>query len=77
MIVGVLGLIGSGKGTVGEILKGVKFNQISFASGVKDVTSVMFDWPRELLEGDTDESRNFRETPDSFWTKRMGKEFYK
>lgn len=75
MLVGVLGLIGSGKGTVGEILKEIKFHQISFASGVKDVTSVMFDWPRDLLEGDTNESRTFRETPDQFWTKRMDKEF--
>ena len=49
MLVGVLGLIGSGKGTVGEILKEIKFHQISFASGVKDVTSVMFDWPSCLL----------------------------
>lgn len=75
MIVGVLGLIGSGKGTVGEILQEVGFHQLSFASGVKDVTSVMFNWPRNLLEGDTVESRTFRETPDKFWSEKMGKEF--
>jgi hypothetical protein len=75
MLVGVLGLIGSGKGTVGEILQEVGFHQLSFASGLKDVTANMFNWPRNLLEGDTDESRLFRETPDKFWSKRMGKDF--
>ena len=75
MLVGVLGLIGSGKGTVGEILQEVGFHQLSFASGLKDVTANMFNWPRNLLEGDTDESRLFRETPDKFWSNRMGKDF--
>ena len=75
MLVGLLGFIGSGKGTAGEILKDMGFQPISFASGVKDVASVMFDWPRELLEGDTDESREWREQPDEFWSSRFGKDF--
>jgi hypothetical protein len=53
----------------------VGFHQLSFASGLKDVTANMFNWPRNLLEGDTDESRLFRETPDKFWSNRMGKDF--
>lgn len=75
MIVGLLGFIGSGKGTAGEILKEVGFRPISFASGVKDVTSVMFGWDRQLLEGNTDESRHWREQPDKFWSKKFGRDF--
>lgn len=73
MIVGLLGFIGSGKGTAGDILKDVGFTPISFAKSVKDVASEMFGWPRHLLEGDTQQSRQWRETPDTFWSKELGK----
>jgi hypothetical protein len=76
MIVGFVGFIGSGKGTAGEYLqKKYGFKPISFASHVKDVTAVMFGWDRKLLEGDTEESRLFREQPDSFWSSKLGKDF--
>jgi hypothetical protein len=75
MIVGLLGFIGSGKGTAGEFLEEQGFHKVSFASGVKDITSEMFDWPRHLLEGDTNESREFRETTDKFWSDNLSKEF--
>ena len=75
MIVGLLGFIGSGKGTAGEILSELGFETLSFAGGVKDVTSEMFGWPRDLLEGNTDESRIWREQPDKFWSKRFGRDF--
>lgn len=76
MIIGVLGFIGSGKGTVGEILnKEYNFTPISFAAHLKDVASVLFGWDRKLLEGDTKESREFRETPDNFWSKKIGEHF--
>ena len=75
MIVGLLGFIGSGKGTAGDILKDTGFTPVSFAKGVKDVTAEMFGWPRHLLEGDTQQSREWREQPDKFWTKELGKEF--
>ena len=75
MIVGLLGFIGSGKGTAGDILKNLGFQPVSFAKGVKDVAAEMFGWPRHLLEGDTQQSRDFRETPDAFWTVELGKEF--
>lgn len=73
MIIGVLGLIGSGKDTVGNILTEYSFQKISFAKKLKDTLSVMFGWPRHLLEGDTEESRKFRETEDTFWSKKLGK----
>jgi len=75
MIVGVVGFLGSGKGTVGDILiQDHHYYKLSFADGVKDAVSVVFGWPRDLLEGDTDASRAFREMPDVFWSTRFGYE---
>jgi hypothetical protein len=51
------------------------FTPVSFAKGVKDVAAEMFGWPRHLLEGDTQTSREWRETPDEFWSKELGKSF--
>ena len=75
MIVGFLGFIGSGKGTAGDILVRNGFEKESFAASLKDISSLMFGWDRALLEGDTPESRKFRETPCPFWTEKFGKEF--
>jgi hypothetical protein len=75
MIVGLLGFIGSGKGTAGDILKDLGFTPVSFAKGVKDVAAEMFGWPRHLLEGDTEQSRQWREKPDKFWTEEFQREF--
>ena len=74
MIIGVVGFAGSGKGTVGNILcKDYGFKAMSFADTLKDGVSTVFGWPRDLLEGDTAESRDFREKPDEFWSKALGK----
>lgn len=76
MIIGVVGFIGSGKGTAADILVGKhNFAKLSFADAVKDATAAIFGWQRPLLEGDTEESRIFRETKDEFWSERMGKNF--
>jgi hypothetical protein len=75
MIIGLVGFIGSGKGTVGEILEQKGFVKDSFAKPLKDACSVIFGWPREMLEGDTEVSRKWREEPDVFWSERFGKEF--
>lgn len=74
MIIGLLGFIGSGKGTAGEILAEKGFVKLSFADSLKDATSAIFGWPRDLLEGDTIVSREFRETVDPFWSKKFGKD---
>jgi hypothetical protein len=74
MIIGVLGLIDSGKGTVGDYLVNKHgFIKESFAASLKDAVSAIFDWPRSLLEGDTQVSRNFRETVDPWWSQRLNK----
>ena len=72
MIVGITGFIGSGKDTVANMFVERGCAHDSFASPVKDVCASIFGWPRDMLEGDTVESRDFRETPDMFWTKKLG-----
>lgn len=73
-LVGILGLIGSGKSTAGDVLEQeFDYVKLSFAGILKDGTSSLFGWPRNLLEGDTKESREFREIEDSYWTKALGR----
>lgn len=72
-VLGLCGFAGSGKGTVADILvQRYSFKKISFADGVKDATAAIFHWPRHLLEGDTEESRLFREQPDKWWSDKFG-----
>ena len=74
-IIGLVGFIGAGKGTVGELLRLQGYKQASFAGALKDTASVLFGWDRDLLEGDTVESRVFREQKDDFWSTRFGYDF--
>ena len=67
MIIGICGLIGSGKGTVADVLVDQGFKKVSFADRLKDGVSTIFGWDRAMLEGDTDESRQWREQRDDFW----------
>ena len=67
MLIGVVGLIGSGKGTVSDRLEQKhNFRKDSFAKSLKDAVSSMFNWDREMLEGKTDESRAWREKARCF-----------
>ena len=73
MIIGISGFIGSGKGTAGDYLTDqYGFRKDSFAASLKDACAVMFDWPRHLLEGDTPESRSWREVTDEWWAVKLG-----
>lgn len=71
-IVGVVGFIDSGKGTVGDILVNeFGYKQDSWANPLKDAVAAVFGWDRELLEGVTSESRAWREERDEWWSDRL------
>lgn len=75
MIIGVVGFIGSGKGTFGDILAEKHgFIRESFAQPVKDCIANIFGWDREMLEGSTKASREWREQIDLEWSAKLGKE---
>jgi hypothetical protein len=72
IVVGVCGFASSGKNTFANLLiDKYNFIPLSFASCLKDIISTLFDWDRHLLEGDTEESRKWRETVDDFWTEAL------
>jgi hypothetical protein len=72
LVIGIVGNIGSGKDTIAHYLTQFHdFNQLSFASSLKDAVANVFGWDREQLEGRTQESREWREEIDSYWSKRL------
>ena len=71
MIIGLIGLINSGKGTVGSMLIEQGFQHESFANSLKDAAASIFNWDRAMLEGDTSASRVQRETVDEWWNGRL------
>jgi hypothetical protein len=74
-IIGIVGFIGSGKDTVADYLVNFHgFRRESFANSLKDAVSQVFGWDRELLEGRTKQSREWRETKDEWWSKRLKKD---
>lgn len=74
MLIGLVGLIGSGKDTVADFLvKEHGFHRDSFAKSLKDAVSAIFGWDRALLEGDTQESRMWRERIDPYWSNKLNK----
>jgi hypothetical protein len=73
MIIGICGLIGSGKGSVGDILVEQGYTKVSFADKLKDGVATIFGYDRSMLEGNTDESRSWREQTDEFWSKETGR----
>jgi hypothetical protein len=76
MIVGLVGFIGAGKGTVADLLvERHNFLKESFANSVKDSCAAVFGWDRALLEGDTPESRAWREQDDPWWSEKLGRPF--
>lgn len=73
MIIGITGLIGSGKDTIADYLTTHHgFKRISFAASLKDAVAAVFGWNREYLEGTTKASRQWREQKDEWWSNRLG-----
>ena len=66
-IIGLMGAVGSGKDTIADFLTNHGFVRLAFAKKVKDVAHVVFGWDRDMLEGRTPESREWRERVDPRW----------
>ena len=72
MIIGICGFAGSGKDTIADYLQNIhQFRRESFAHTLKDAVSSVFGWDRDMLEGRTRESREWREQADPWWTERL------
>lgn len=72
-IIGICGFIGSGKDTAADYLVNFhEFKRESFAATLKDATANVFGWDREMLEGRTKASRDWREQKDEWWSNRLG-----
>ena len=75
MIIGVCGFIGSGKDTIADYLVNIhQFRRESFANSLKDAIAHVFSWDRDMLEGRTRQSREWREQADPWWSNRLGME---
>ena len=71
-VIGIVGFIGSGKDTVADYLVNFHgYKRESFANSLKDAVAQVFGWDREMLEGRSKQSREWREAPDEWWTKRL------
>lgn len=67
-----MGTKGSGKNTAATALvEKHGFTSLAFADPVKDACSSIFGWDRNLLEGNTIQSRKWREEIDSWWAKKL------
>ena len=72
MIIGICGFIGSGKDTIADYLVNIhQFRRESFANTLKDAVAQVFGWDRDMLEGRTRQSREWREQVDPWWAKRL------
>lgn len=73
-IIAINGTIGSGKDSFAQAFIDAGYQRMSFAKNLKDSVAAIFGWDREMLEGNTVESRRIRELPDPFWCKKMGRD---
>jgi len=72
MIIGAVGLIGSGKDTIADYLVAEHgFKRESLAGPLKDAIAAIFGWDRKLLEGCTAEARSWREQVDLWWASKL------
>jgi len=73
LIIGLVGFQGSGKDTIADYLVNIhEFRRESFANTLKDSVAAVFGWDRNMLEGRTKQSREWREQPDAWWSERLG-----
>ena len=70
-LIAICGFKGSGKDTIGNFFVLNGYIKKSFADPLKDIVSAMFGWDRALLQGETNESREWREQPDIWWEAQL------
>ena len=75
MIIGISGKKGSGKSTISEMFITEGFYLDSFATTVKDIASLLFNYDRTKLEGFTVEDRIWRESEDRILSDFLGRQF--
>jgi len=72
MLIALVGRAGSGKTTVARLLTSAHgFREESFSAPLKDAVASAFGWERRMLDGDTPESRAWREQVDRWWATRL------
>jgi hypothetical protein len=71
-IISLIGFKGSGKDTVAKVFTDeCGFTPLAFADSLKDAISAIFCWDREMMEGETQASRVWRETVDPWWAAKL------
>jgi len=71
-IIALTGYSGSGKDTAAShLIEHYGFQKMSFAATLKDAIAAVFGWPRDMLEGLTNESREWRDKKDVWWSERL------
>jgi hypothetical protein len=72
-MIAFVGFKGSGKDTAANyLIDKFGFEPFAFADNLKDTLAYIFQWPRDMLEGATPESRTWRERVDPWWADRLG-----
>jgi len=71
-IIAICGFQSSGKDTIAEyLISNYNYKKLSFASVLKDIIAIIFDWSRDKLEGLTKEDRAWREEIDEWWANAL------
>ena len=71
-ILAFTGFRSSGKDTAADYISNTRgYTKDSFANPLKDAAANLFSWPRYLLQGDTPESREWREQIDEWWSNEL------
>lgn len=72
-VIGIVGFKNSGKDTsAGYMIQDFGYTKDSFAAPLKDACAAIFGWDRDMLEGETLESREWREIVDPYWSHKLG-----